>query len=308
MQIHGLKRSIRGFPLKLRTIYFFLRLSSTPLIPAETRDLPIRPSTPGLLSVVLLSVLWSLGVPYMVFAEHHLDYQQRCDQSGCNRYEGVKASPIKGEDLVLIAAMVDWQEQPSRLPTQPLKLNFFLQDENTDVDVTVREIDNQYFYVMDSVKPAVSWRKGFRNEFAWTTQTVLQELNKNMDMYELGVLAQEKTKEKSKTSDFDLKVAPAILYHTALPKTVEAYRFTFKPGEDARLTCTIARQGGKTTVLEQFIPHAVGGRPLSIRWDASKAGQGTYVLTVDGYSLFTGDPFQQKIAFYHHPTVRTVRP
>ena len=55
--------------------------------------------------------------------------------------------------------------------------------------------------------------------------------------------------------------------------------------------------------LSKLKPSIPGGKPFTVRWDSSTAGEGFYKLVVKGYFLGTGDSIEQTVLFYHQPVV-----
>lgn len=223
-----------------------------------------------------------------------LEYQNRG-----NRYEGVKPKPVSGYDVELISALVDYQEPSPALPNE-VRLKFFLLRRTKDVFLTIRELDYKHYYWMDKVQPTKPWDKGFGNEFIWQTDAVLRQLDKAMNLYDLGVLVRVEHQEPSA----DDLVAPAILYHTEAPKKITGYLITLKVNGDARLSCSFYRGDLQTPLTQQRFPKKIAGRPFTVRWDSQAAAEGTYKMVVEGYFLDTNQHFSQTVRFYHQPSVR----
>lgn len=214
-----------------------------------------------------------------------------------NRYEGIKPKPVSGYDIELISARVDYKEEANQKPDR-LKVKFYL-TQPSEVYLIVRELDNKYYYWMDKVQPIKPWQQGFYNDFEWPTQEVLQQLDQ-IGMYDLGVVARLEKPEPGKME----RVAPAIFYHSKPPSTVRGYLFTFKTNGDARITCSFYKEGESEPMFTRTIPKQRGGRPFTVRWDSSKAPEGSYKLMVKGYFLTTNDPINQTLYFYHQPVVK----
>ena len=104
-------------------------------------------------------------------------------QNRGNRYEGVKPEPVSGDDIELISARVNYQEETQQLPDL-FKLKFFLQIQ-VEVYVIVREIEYKRYYWMDKVQPPEPWKAGFDNAFEWSTKGVFQQLS-DLGMYDLS--------------------------------------------------------------------------------------------------------------------------
>ncbi len=247
------------------------------------------------LSKVLCFTLFLL-LTWAPFAspETHLQYQNRG-----NRYEGIKSKPVSGYDNELISAQVDYEEEVRYIPSR-FKVKFYLEKSLTDlsnVHLTVRELDYEYYYWLDRVHP--HWQSGFNNVFEWSTKDVIQQLDE-IKMYDLGVVVRIGKSEPTISEH----VAPVIFYHSQFPATIKGYLFTFKTNGNAHLTCSIYKGGEAEPVFAVVFRKQKGGRPFTIRWDSSKAVEGPYKLVVKGYFLDTNDPIYQTVDFYHQPVVK----
>lgn len=244
-------------------------------------------------SILLLYALsLNLVTGQTLWALQNLDYQQRGDH-----YEGIRPNPVAGEDIELISALIDHREGGTIFPER-LHVKFFLK-ETDQVFVTVREQDYRYYYWLDKVSPHQGWRSGFDNEFVWSTTAVLRQLDPQFPLEDLGVVVRLK---KEGPSEPEL-VAPAILYHSKAPQAVHGYLFTLKPASDAKMSCSIYREGIDQTIVTQRFKHVLGGRPFTVRWKASNAQEGAYNLQCTGYFLETNAVIRQTVRFYHHPSV-----
>ncbi len=239
------------------------------------------------------SLLCLLLSPMIAFAQPELLYQDRGD-----RKEGVKGRAVGGETFSLISALVDYTEPTSILPER-VTVRFFLHRQ-AEVFLTVRELDNNFFYWLDDVRPPEPWVPGFQNKFSWSTEPVLQQLNANMKMYELGVLA----RIKKRTPSAEEWVAPALLYHSQPPTVVTGYRFTLTTGADARVRCSLFPENESQELKTQVFRRVPGKRPFTFHWDASSAEAGPYRLVVTGFLLDTNERFHQVVHFYHQPRVQ----
>lgn len=244
------------------------------------------------LTMGCLSLL--LGFPIPVSAEIELEYQRRG-----NYNEGVRGKTVGGEDLVLISAMVDYQEPVKKLPDK-LQVQFYLEKPDA-VDIRVREIEQKYFYWLDTVNPTKPWIKGAHNHFAWDTASVLQVLNSRMNMYALGIVIKL---TPNRRADIDYQVAPPVFFSQTLPSRIAAYRFDLKPGENALLNISIDQGTGTDPVYSTRIRRAVGGRPVPIIWNVDQADPGFYRLVVDGYFLSSNALILRRIGFVHQPTLK----
>ncbi len=217
-------------------------------------------------------------------------------QSRGNRHEGVKPKLVSGYDIELISVKVDYREELLTLPEQ-YKLKFYL-EKQTDVFLTVRELDYKHYYWMDKVQPGEPWRPGFNNLFEWPVK-VIQQLD-GLKLHDLGAVARLNRKEPGKIE----KVAPVILYHTKSPSVINGYRFTLKTNGDAKLKCTIYKEGSNDPVWKKVIRRQRAGRPFTVKWESKHAAKGPYKLVVSGYFLYSNEPIDQTISFYHQPVVK----
>ena len=242
-------------------------------------------------AALVLGLCLLIAHPEAPLAETELQYQNRGD-----RYEGIKANPVGGEDVHVISVLVDYREPFSKLPDR-LRLKFYLPEE-TDVAVTVRELDFDTFYWLDRVKPKQPWVQGFGNEFAWRTKPVIRELEINP--HDLGVIARLGYTTPTSAE----RIAPAILYHSRPPERIDAYVFTLKVGSDARVSCSIFEGKSDQRLFNKVFRRINGGRPFTVRWDASSTSPGFYKLVLSGYFLDTGQRLNQEVRFYHQARVR----
>jgi hypothetical protein len=232
-------------------------------------------------------------LPQALWAESQLDYQNRGD-----RFEGIRPKPVSGFDIEVISVLADYQDSTNQVPDQ-LRLKFYLKSQS-QVNLTVREQDFRLFYWMDKVKPATGWQVGWRNDFEWPTAPVLKQLDAKLNIYELGVLVRL-GKDTPRSVE---EIAPAILYHSRLPDSVDAYLFTMKTNGDTRLSCSVYREGESVAIMTQAFRRIPGGRPFTVRWDAQGAEEAGYTLVCKGYFLDTSQPVQQTVRFFHRPTTK----
>jgi hypothetical protein len=224
-------------------------------------------------------------------ATAELDYQDR----GGRYAEGVKPEPVSAYDIELISALVDYREALDHIPDQ-LRLSFYL-PEHSNVDLVVRELDYRLYYWLDRVKPPpTAWRAGGQNEFVWQTGTVLSHLDLNFDVYELGALIRINKTAPSSVED----VSPAVLYSATLPSAIRGYLFTLKVNGDARLSCSVYREGKTNPIATQILRRIPGGRPFTVPWSTVGAPNGQYRLVCNGFFLDTNQPVEQTVRFYHH--------
>lgn len=239
-----------------------------------------------------LTLFFLFGSVIFASSQTNLQYQNRV-----NRYEGIKPKPVSGYDIELISVLVDYKEEIETIPDR-LKVKFYL-EQSTDVYLTVRELDYKYYYWLDRVKTNKPWRRGFDNHFEWPTDEVIQHL-KGLKMTDIGVIARLEKPVPSKVE----RVAPVILFHSEVPTSIKGYLFTFKTNGDARLTCSIYKEGEKGSLFSRHFRRQRGGRPFTLRWDSSGRPAGFYKLVASGYFLDTNDPIDQIVSFYHQPFVK----
>ncbi len=240
-----------------------------------------------------LFALLLLVVPLSVQAASDLDYQNRGD-----RFEGVRPKPVSGYDIEVISVLADYHEPADQLPDQ-LRIKFHLPGQTT-VHLTVREQDYRLFYWLDRVKPVKEWQAKSANEFTWSTEAVLRQLDHKLNMYELGVLIRLKRETPASVED----IAPAILYHAMPPEKIGGYLFTMKTNGDARLSCKVYREGEPAELMTQAFRRIPGGRPFTIRWEAADVPEAQYTLVCNGYFLDNNQPVQQAVRFFHKPSAK----
>lgn len=245
------------------------------------------------LAFTLFHISLCILLPTALLAQPELDYQRREGY-----YEGIRPKPVSGFDIELISVLADYQEAADRLPDQ-LRVKFYLENQ-TAVHLTVREQDYRLFYWLDRVKPAKDWHAKSTNEFSWPTAAVLRRLDQKLNMYDLGVLVRFRKETPASVED----VAPAILYHSQLPAKIDGYLFTMKINGDARLSCSMYREGDPSKVMTKTYQRIPGGRPFTVRWEAKDAQEATYSLVCNGYFLDSNQPIQQTVRFYHKRSVR----
>ncbi len=227
-------------------------------------------------------------------SQPRVDYRDRGD-----RFEGVRRFPVSGYTIELLAAQATYKE-PLPAGTTPAiyRLRFFL-ERPAPAHVVVREVDNRHSYWLDKLQPATPWRAGFANQFAWPTSDVIGKLP-GLGLYDLGVVVRLGSESPS-----DLEtVAPAVLYHSALPAAIAGYEFAFKTNATARLELSVERSDG-TPVEPPPEPRVLRswpfGAPLRVTWDASHARAGEYRLRVSGRALQNNQPFRKEVRFFHQP-------
>jgi hypothetical protein len=220
-----------------------------------------------------------------------LKYQDRGD-----RYEGIDKGFKVSDRVELISAMVNYNERLNQIPDR-YKLKFYL-NQIVPVFVRVREIDNKYNYWLDKLQPINTWRKGFDNDFQWSTQDVIKR--KHIKLDDLGAVAQLGSADPS----LNMRVAPVILFHAQHPERIAGYTFTFKISRKADVTCSFAKDLDNSPVLSTQSFEVPGQRPRTVEWNASNAREGWYKLTITVIYSNNGQKVDQIIHFYHRPSVR----
>jgi hypothetical protein len=224
-----------------------------------------------------------------------LRYQPRAQ-----RNEGIKPKLVGGFDIELLSARVDYQDTPNQLGER-LQVRFFL-PKRGDVHLVVRELDYLHYYWLDNARPTTPWDVGF-NAFAWPTADVLQRLPAPpLRAYDLGVVARLDRPEPGAAE----KVAPVVFYQSQFPERASAYVFHFRLREAAKVKADVFKLGNPTPIVSIDLGRQRGGRPFSVRWDATSppAPEGAYKLVLSGYMLSNSDPVSQTVEFYHRPVIR----
>lgn len=231
--------------------------------------------------LVLLESTSSLFVP------QDLRYQSRT-----NRWEGFKDQSVSNYPVELISAIVRNSTESQNGMPEVLKIKFYLNEESKAF-LTVREIDNKFFYWMDGVQPD-RWQKGF-NDFEWPTTDVLQKLGR-IDMYNLGIVVRMNSDNQSGLQE---QVAPAIFYHTNRPSKITEYLFTFKTDELSDLTCDVYPDKSNGSLARQNFPRINGETPVTFVFDSAGRADGWYRLVVNQIRKRTNNRFRKEIRFYH---------
>ena len=226
-------------------------------------------------------------------AQQDIQYQRRG-----NRNEGIKPRPVSGYDVELLSAVVDTQEDMSRLGPM-LGFRFFLKAP-AGVYPLVRELENKHYYVLDDVQPRTAWQAGYGNVFEWPTGVVLGRLTA-FKPSDLGVVVRLGKAAPS----VDENVAPAVFYQSGIPARVTGYRFVFSVRDDTAVTARVFREGEEKEVFSQRIARQPGGRPLVVKWTVAdgEVSEGPYRMVLSGYFLANSKPIQQTVRFYHQPDI-----
>jgi hypothetical protein len=242
---------------------------------------------------LLTTIAVVLLVPASLYAQIDLEYQKRG-----NYYEGVRPKPVSGYDVEVISAVVDFQEPAQELPGE-LHVLFYLESP-IDVHLTVREQDYRLFYWLDKAKLPRAWQSHAYNEFVWPSGNVLKKLDQKLNIYELGVLVRLGQPAPSQVE----RMAPAIFYHARAPTEIPGYLFSMKTNDDARLSCSLYREGSETAIMTEVFRRIPGGRPFTVRLGAANIAEGHHALVCKGFFLETNKPIHQTIRFYHRVTTK----
>lgn len=259
------------------------------LVPGEPRRVSTRRSWHRLLCLAgLLLSLPALADQY--------DYADRGDRS-----EGILAQPVSGDDITLISARVAPVGGPAGSAPERMRLTFYL-PEKGPVHVTVRELDNRFYYWMDKVRPPGSWQPTRANSYRWPTRDVLQWLyDRGLKPDELGAIVRLADTGAPSARE---RVAPALLSGDDGPVTPQSYLFTFKTNLTAQLDCSLYPDTEQGAVWSKTFTRVGAGRPFTCQVPLSALKRGDYRLEVDGYSLDTNAPLRQQVRFFHSPDLR----
>ena len=226
------------------------------------------------------------------WADDYLKYQKRGDRS-----EGTRDQLVGGINVDLLSVRARYDEAIDRLGER-IYLRFYL-PERSPAHVTVREVDNRYYYWLDNVQPKSPWRQGFNNSFDWSTGDVIRQLG-DLRLDDLGVLVRLGANVPSANE----RVAPAILYQIRPPAQIHAYEFTFTLREDSSITAEVLTEGASIAVFSKKIERQIGGSPFSVVWNAAQAAPGAYRLILKGYARSNNEKVSQEVHFYHQPAVQ----
>ncbi|MEO6021625.1 MAG: hypothetical protein ABIP64_00590 [Burkholderiales bacterium] len=244
-------------------------------------------------SLVTALLVISLGGDGGCWAQD-LSYQKRG-----NRNEGIKAKPVSGFDIELLAAQGSYGDETDKLGER-FYARFYL-ERPSPVFLTVRELDYKYYYWLDNIEHKGRWQAGFDNVFDWPTKDVVSQLG-NLRISDLGVVARLDSPQPRAIE----KIAPVIFYQSQTPANIEGYQFAFKLREDAKVKAVVYKETSDEGIVVQPLAPQRGGRPFWIKWNLSNATapEGAYKLVVSGYLLSTNDPLNQVVRFYHQPRLK----
>jgi hypothetical protein len=227
--------------------------------------------------------------------ESDIAYRARGD-----RWEGTIQPKRSGNKIELMSAIVDYREESPEMPAS-LAIGFYLR-EKSPVSVSVRGVRVAEDYWMNEVRPKQSWAPGFGNEFRWRTSEVIQKLPAKIgSMYDLGVIVCLDPSCDT-TDNLIMRVAPAVFYHSDFPRSIDGYRFTFKPIERESLTFNLYEDlngdSKGAPILSRVFSDAPAGVPFNVRFDAP-AHQGWYQLKLNGLTRYDKEAVSKTIRFYH---------
>ena len=228
--------------------------------------------------------------------DNDLEYRFRGDRS-----EGIIQPKKSGNSIELMSALVDYQEESSTIPAS-LAVRFFLK-EPTTASVSVRGLAVAQSYWMNNVHPKTNWKTGFGNEFRWPTSAVIQKLKDLKNMYDLGVLVCLGQSCET-TDDLIVTVSPAIFYYSSTPRSISAYRFTFKPISHESLTFTLYQDvngdAKGAPITSQVFSDVDPGVPFNV-FVGAPPHVGWYQLQVIGLKRFSKENVSKTVRFYHSP-------
>ena len=247
---------------------------------AKTKTPWGRRTQGGMVAALLLAAL-----PLLAQYDPALQYQNRG-----NRFEGLKPKPVSGYDIEVLSALIDYREPSLKWP-ETLRLRFYLPAAEP-VFVTVRQPrPKTAYYWLDKISPPSPWRPRAFNEFTWPTAPVLRNLT-SVTLDDLGVVVRLHQQDPSKRET----IAPAALFHTQPPQTVDGYRFTFKTNGTAHVTCKIYR--GDKEVHQRPKNRERAGSPFTVSWESQGQPEGEYRLALSGY-FDDNTPLAKEVVFYH---------
>jgi hypothetical protein len=252
--------------------------------------------------IVQSTVLCSLVIPMVIavlsgeILAQTADWRKRNDHG--NRYEGLIDLPVGLVDLEL-RSFVGFREEFSPEASKDLKVRFFLQ---APLPVFIKSMELQVvrFYWMES--KAKKWNTGAWNEFSpWQTGEVLNK--EGIPAKNLGVLI--RLREDGVGSG---ELAPAFVYYSTLPTSVEKYMLYFRPGSTLKkVEYSLYRLGNGREVKiksSSLQGEKTAGEPFPVELDVRALPEGPMKLVIAGeYKNQVGRPFKE-YSFYHKPQPR----
>jgi hypothetical protein len=180
-----------------------------------------------------------------------------------NRYEGLlSGEKVSGPPPLELLSFCAFFEDFSG--DVDLHVKFFLPHAAPAV-IQARELDESLFYWMESNPQSTRWNAGAWNDFKpWPTSAVLNRKDVRIPAFNLGV-----TVYLTRPGCIDCTAAPAIVYHSRPPQSVQRYKWSFRPGSPI-------------SVREYTLSQVIGGREKAFA-SASVAEEklGRFDLDVD---------------------------
>jgi hypothetical protein len=133
----------------------------------------------------------------------------------------------------------------------------------------------------------------------WPTSEVVRPLG-GIELAGLGALVQLDTDEP----EVDVRVAPAILYHTRPPAKATGYLFAFRIGRKADVTWSVSRDEDNSPVRYPPSVNWPGQRSRTVSWSAENAREGWYRLRINVIYSNNGQEVNKLVRFYHRPSIR----
>ena len=234
---------------------------------------------------VLLATVPSQGV----FADGPCEKER--DDRG-NRCEGLIDLEVSRPDLVLLSFAGHRELFDDDVD---LKVKFFL-PRDAEVVIQGRELRDQRQYRMES--KAVAYRARAWNEFGpWPTGEVLTR--EGIPASNLGVLIE--------VADDGRELAPAFVYHSELPASVDRYTLILRPNKTlSQVTYTLYRLAGdeELEVERQPLGSRPASRPFPIRLDAESLDEGPLRLVIEAAVKNRREEILRQYDFYHKPLPR----
>lgn len=228
-----------------------------------------------------------------------LFYQDRGDRS-----EGIKARPVSGFDIELLAVI------PSRRGAQQtfgeLETIQFVLPEYTrpplnipqfdqDVHVYVRRLQlKSPYYMLDTIVPDSPWEWGSENQYSWPTREVLEPISDQIRPRDLVGFVRLGPKDPSARD----VIVPLRFFENGSSTNVEQYQFWFILNGRAEVSAKIfqASDGRWQEVWNQGEPkNRSPRRPFPVEWSSIDQPTGWYRLSLS----MSVDGAGQDVFFYH---------
>jgi hypothetical protein len=209
-----------------------------------------------------------------------------------NRYEGLVPVDVGSPDLEL-ASFVGYFE-PFEQHVE-LQVGFYLPSPAPAV-VKAQELRDMVYYRMES-KPR-QWTTAWNRFERWDTRAVIDA--QHVSPANIGVVVRLDDQNESGA------LAPAFVYHTALPRDVGAYRMVFRPGMTlAGAECAVydARPARVDPVLKQAIPGDLARHePFYVSLDLRRQPAGALTIVIRGFVKNRSQIVTREYRFFHTPT------